>query len=551
VYVTYYDQGVSSSGDLMQSTFTFSNDGGLTWSKPSPLMSQGCGGIANNPLDCRAYHGGYGNDTSQPNLGDYNSAVSFNGNLYAVWAGNPRLLPFNDGQPDSSFTVPDFYFNKVNSAQAALDSGVPTFTDSGGNGFIDAGDQVRMQIPLRNYVTNSISSPVTYSGITATLTSSTPGISILAGSRTYPNISPGTTASNSSDFVFLVSPTFVPGTRIEFRLNVSTAQGSASLLFTQFSGTPVSTTLFSENFNSTSVGVLPPGWAAIHAGGANTVPWITDSTFCGATSNALFHANANDGPTGGAPTRFERASSPNILVPSNAEYVTIDFDVCYDTEDAPQFNVWAYDGGLLRITDFTTGRFARATLVEAFAETLTTGTFFHYPRHGPRNSNAAYFQDMSMWAGDSGGFRHVSMRLPGMQGATIALRPDYTQDSTGTCTNIRPTHTRCGIMIDNIVMRSVVSKSDELLRVVLTPAPGSSNTFTGVVTAQAVAGAAGIPVTLSGSASIVVPPGTTIPAGSQTSAPFTVTVSPAASGFRGTVTATGPSNARSAGISIF
>lgn len=554
LYVTYYDQGVATSGDLMLARYQSSDDGGVTWSTPSPLMSPGCVGIATDPLDCRPFHGGYGNDSSQPNLGDYIGATTLNGTLYAAWAATPRRVLFSDGQP-TFFTVPDFYTNKVNTARAALAYAPMTFTDSGGNGFVDAGDQVSLKLPLSNFVTNAIDGPVTYTGVTGTLSTSTTGVSILAATRTYASIAPGAVVTNSADYVYRVSPTFVPGTRIEFSLNVTTAQGSTTLPFTQNTGTPVAVTLLSENFNGVSPGVLPAGWATIHAGGANTVPWTTTNSFCGTTSNALFHINANDGVGGtGNPTRFERVASPSISIPGNAQFVTLDFDVCYDTEDDPSFNVLAYDGALLRITDFTVGRSARANLAEAFAEGITTGSFFHYPKHNPRSNSRAYFEDMSMWAGDSAGFKHVTMRLPGMEGAVIQLRPDYTQDSFGTCTDVRPTHTACGVMIDNIVLKSVVTKSDELLKVTLTPVAGSPGVYNGIVTSQAIAPAGGILVTLAGSVSagtISLPPSVTIPAGSQASPAFGVTVSPPASGTTGTVTATGPSNSRSAGIRIF
>src|SRR6185436_18341615 len=104
--------------------------------------------------------------------------------------------------------------------------------------------------------------------------------------------------------------------------------------------------------------------------------------------------NANDG---GGNTRFERLFSPLIVIPPGAEYVTIYFDVCYDAEDDPNFNILAYDGFLLRVTDFTPGRLLRSELVEAFEDEFTTGSFEHYPKHFPRNSSAAYFQDMSAW----------------------------------------------------------------------------------------------------------------------------------------------------------
>jgi hypothetical protein len=132
-------------------------------------------------------------------------------------------------------------------------------------------------------------------------------------------------------------------------------------------------------------------------------------------------------------------------------------DVCYDTEDDPNFNILAYDGFLLRVTDQTTGRILRSVLVEAAEDAFTTGASFHYPKHFPRSSNTAYFEDMSAWAGDSGGWKHVRVRMPGMAGSTAQLRFEFTQDLVGVCTDIRPGHA-CGVAVDNIVVSSVRSK---------------------------------------------------------------------------------------------
>ena len=487
VYVIYYDQGVATSGDLTQAAYTFSNDGGASWSTPSPLMSAGCRGVATDPLDCRTFHAGYGNDTSQPNLGDYIGAISKNGLLYAVWAASPRVVSFVDGQPTQFFNAPDFYVNTVNVGLPALAIGTRSFTDSGGNGFVDPGDRLSLTIPLTNYVTNPVNGASMLAAVSGTLSTSTPAVSIVSGVASYVNIAPGATEANATPYVVQVDQAFTPGTPIEFALTISTSVGSKVIRFTQLTGTPIPTTIFAENFNGVAPGTLPAGWGTIHAGGSNTVPWITNNTFCGTSSNGLFHANANDGPTATNNTRFERVASPNITIPANGEYVTLDFDICYDTEDDPNFNVFAYDGALLRITDFTAGHFARANLVEAFAESITTGSIAHYPKHTPRSSNAAYFQDMSLWSGFSNGFQHVHMRLPGLQGTTIQLRPDYTQDSLGTCSDVRPGHA-CGVIIDNIVMASVVSSTTVTTATTILSSQNPSDlgapvTFTATVTA--------------------------------------------------------------------
>lgn len=75
VFVLYYDQGIRSSGDSTEVTFLYSDDGGVTWSKPAALSN-------------RPFHAGWGNDTSQPNLGDYNGATAQMATLFAAFAGH-------------------------------------------------------------------------------------------------------------------------------------------------------------------------------------------------------------------------------------------------------------------------------------------------------------------------------------------------------------------------------------------------------------------------------------------------------------------------------
>jgi len=58
VHVFYYDQGIADSGDLSEVSWTWSDDGGRSWEPPRPLTD-------------RPFHAGWGNDTGQPNLGDY------------------------------------------------------------------------------------------------------------------------------------------------------------------------------------------------------------------------------------------------------------------------------------------------------------------------------------------------------------------------------------------------------------------------------------------------------------------------------------------------
>jgi hypothetical protein len=313
---------------------------------------------------------------------------------------------------------------------------------------------VILQIPLQNYVTNPLNAAAA-TGLSAVLATAAPGVTIIQGASAYPDAAPGATVSNAAPFRLQIAPSFPLGMPIPLTLNVSSTQGSTALALTVTTGTPVYTTLLSETFDGVAPGAVPAGWTRAHGGGPNTVPWTTSNTFCGG-SNKAFHTEADDVPNATTFSRYERLFSPTIVVPAASQYVSVDFDVCYDTEDDPILPVLAYDGFFLRLTDLTPGRTLRSVLAEAFEQEFTTGGFKHYPKHLPRNSDPSYFEDMSVWAGASNGQLHVHLELPGMAGSQFQLRFEYTQDQLGLCSDVRPGHT-CGVSVDNVVVRNVIA----------------------------------------------------------------------------------------------
>ena len=238
--------------------------------------------------------------------------------------------------------------------------------ESGGNGNIDPGDIVTLTIRLRNYVTNPLNAAQA-----ARRRRAADDEHAWRGRRrpeavNYKNIDPGETEVNRITFVLADQPVVRP--RHADRAGVE----SASAEHGGIDAAPHAVHRHAagdddprENFNAAAPGALPAGWTAVARRAAPTpCPWTTSSTFCGTTSNAAFHQNAADGPGPGpfTNTRFERLFSPAFVVPGDAEYVTIDMDVCYDTEDDPNFNILAYDGLLLRIADLTPGRLLRSVL---------------------------------------------------------------------------------------------------------------------------------------------------------------------------------------------
>ncbi len=346
-YVFYYDQGVARSGDLTQVSYTYSDDGGAYWGRPHALS--------------RKFKAGWGNDTSQPNLGDYIQSIAQYGIFYGSYAITHKV-GFADGQPLLSMTVPDVEVKVLNHYEDWDDDSAETAEDARSNDNVEE----------------------------------------------------------------------------------------------DWHHGPRGKVLLAENFDSVRPGALPVGWSAVHGAGENTVPWTTSKSFtpglCG-LSNKAFHQEANDSTTADQ-ARWERLLSPTISAPASARYVSVDFDVCYDTEDDPELNIQAYDGLFLRVTDLTPGRTSRSVLAEAFEKVFTTDGFRHYPKHFPREGDPNYFEDMSAWAGFSNGPQHVHLIFPGMAGSVFQLRFEYTQDQLGLCSDVRPGHA-CGVSLDNVVVRAL------------------------------------------------------------------------------------------------
>ncbi len=106
---------------------------------------------------------------------------------------------------------------------AGLVQGAVTAVERPGSGngdtTIDPGDQGNLTITLENAGTASAT------GISATLSTSTPGVTILNATRSYADIAAAASGSNTLPFVIYVAPTFVCAATIDFTLTVAYSGG--------------------------------------------------------------------------------------------------------------------------------------------------------------------------------------------------------------------------------------------------------------------------------------------------------------------------------------
>ncbi len=162
-----------------------------------------------------------------------------------------------------------------------LTLGTTPFVDSGnGNGEIDPGECNLLRIVLSNKIAGIVS------GVSATLSSTTPGVSVMQPFSAYPNLPANGSRTNSTVFQISTSPSLPCGTNIDLLLKVSTAtNGSFTVPVTVFTG-PAGTSL---RFNRTGDQAIPdPGTldsTIVVSGVASPIHHVTVSFYLSHTSD--------------------------------------------------------------------------------------------------------------------------------------------------------------------------------------------------------------------------------------------------------------------------
>ncbi len=143
-----------------------------------------------------------------------------------------------------------------------------TVNDSAGDndGVVEPGESIQTAVTLA-----SNSQPST--GVSATLSTATPGITITDNAASFPNVPANSQATSlAPHFSYSVDSGVACGTTIDFGLSIATSQGSHSDTFTQVVGAPVSG---SENtYASTDTPIAIPDNPAAGITSTRTVPNI-------------------------------------------------------------------------------------------------------------------------------------------------------------------------------------------------------------------------------------------------------------------------------------
>lgn len=218
-------------------------------------------------------------------------------------------------------------------------------------------------------------------GISATLSSTTPGVTVTTATSAYPNIASGATGTNPTAFAISVSPTVLCGTQLAFTLTVSHASPGAHPMVLSFALPTGQPSPFPTTFSYTGAPVaIPDG-----DGTTVSVPLALPET--GAISKVVFHLD------GAACTTEEGATTVGLdhtwasdvtLALTSPSGTTIDLiaGAGGDSNDANNFcQTYLDDEGWMSIQDVTpdmapfTGFFRPAQPLSSFAGESGAGTW--------------------------------------------------------------------------------------------------------------------------------------------------------------------------------
>ncbi len=212
-------------------------------------------------------------------MGDYDHMAADNSFFYHIWGDNRLSDAFFAQQPDVRFAkVP------LGGPGPILDlapAPFATVTGGNGNGAIDFNECNDLAIKVMN------NGSATATGVTGTLSTSTPNVSVSTPNASYPDIPAGGMASNTTPFQISTAPGFACGTSIQLTLTLNYTGGSDVVNLTLLTGSLGAPLRFDNN---TVTPIFDAGPPVVPATQITDIP-ITVAGFTGVIGdvNVSFH----------------------------------------------------------------------------------------------------------------------------------------------------------------------------------------------------------------------------------------------------------------------
>ncbi|MBK6909545.1 MAG: choice-of-anchor J domain-containing protein [bacterium] len=263
----------------------------------------------------------YGEQTSKGRIFSFTTEVG--GDFDGFWPEPNRIQPLAEENLPANFFVaryaqflvpPDFQVRRVTQWQ--------TEQNGNGDGTVDPGEQVALEIYLRNTGFQDLT------GITGTFTTTTPNVSVIAGTASWGSLAHQDSAANSSALVLAVGAGFNAPGAVVGNLHVTSTEGlDTNFAITAVVGRPV----FFDNLEGGGAGWTHTGDQDQWHVSARRAESPTHSWYCGLEAAGQYSSNQN-----------AVLISPPILLGNNS---VLTFSHFYQLESGADFGFVEIDAG--------------------------------------------------------------------------------------------------------------------------------------------------------------------------------------------------------------
>lgn len=209
------------------------------------------------------------------------------------------------------------------------------------NGVWDAGETVQFSVTLENDGTTTLT------GVSATVSSATPGVTFPDATAAYADIAVGATGTSQAPHFTAQLPTGLAcGSSVSFHVVITTAQGTWSGDFTHGVGqdVPGNGTAFSDDFEDAGTW---GNWTVTTGPGPHTCgPFARVNTASQRPAGGSGYYALSDSDACGSGTTTSTILTSPIIDCSNAAWtaVTLDYDIYYNYYNGDDATVQVYDG---------------------------------------------------------------------------------------------------------------------------------------------------------------------------------------------------------------
>ncbi|HEU4386329.1 MAG TPA: S8 family serine peptidase, partial [Blastocatellia bacterium] len=360
------------------------------------------------------------NDVSQPG-----GVADTRNNVEGVWLPAGTAGPFlvrvrgssiaGDGVPgNSDLTDQDFALVVYNGERQDVGVGVLAAVEvsGGGDAVADPGETLAIKATIRNV------SPFQLNGLRGSLTSSTTGVNVSAGTSDFPNLGPGQTGQNTTILQVAVDRSVACGTELQFNMLLTAGQSTSKMAF----GVPTGRTdiQFAFSDDVESGGSKWTHHSLVKKKKKQVDTWVLSTKRFRSGASSWFTPNPD------AAVNVALDTNP-ITLPTGRRNLRLVFYHTFQTEPA-------YDGAVLEISD-------GGDYVDLGPKILKGG----YTGKLLANTTNA-LQGRDAWTGGRVGvFQEVVVDLDSYAGKTVVIRFHFGTDDL---------FKELGWFIDDVVVRS-------------------------------------------------------------------------------------------------